>query len=79
MATVILDNIGSGNGLLPDGTKPSPEPMLTYHQQSSDKHLWAISREIPHPYIDNISMKIAYRKFQEKLSGVNELTFLLYR
>ena len=23
-------NIGSGNGLLPDGTKPSPEPMLTY-------------------------------------------------
>ena len=24
--------IGSGNGLLPDGTKPSPEPMLTYHQ-----------------------------------------------
>ena len=29
MATVILDNIGSGNGLLPDGTKPLPEPMLT--------------------------------------------------
>ena len=27
-------NIGSGNGLLPDGTKPLPEPMLTYHQQS---------------------------------------------
>ena len=23
-------NIGSGNGLLPDGTKPLPEPMLTY-------------------------------------------------
>ena len=22
-------NIGSGNGLLPDGTKPLPEPMLT--------------------------------------------------
>ena len=22
-------NIGSGNGLLPDGTKPVPEPMLT--------------------------------------------------
>ena len=30
--TVILDNIGSGDGLLPDGTKPLPEPMLTYHQ-----------------------------------------------
>ena len=25
-------NIGSGNGLMPDGTKPLPEPMLTYHQ-----------------------------------------------
>ena len=25
-------NIGSGNGLVPDGTKPLPEPMLTYHQ-----------------------------------------------
>ena len=25
-------NIGSGNGLLPDGTKPLPEPILTYHQ-----------------------------------------------
>ena len=23
-------NIGSGNGLLPDGTKPLPEPKLTY-------------------------------------------------
>ena len=26
-------NIGSGNGLLPDGTKPLPEPILTYHYQ----------------------------------------------
>ena len=25
-------NIGSGNGLLPDGTKPLPESMMTYHQ-----------------------------------------------
>ena len=27
----VLVNIGSGNGLLPDGTKPLPEPMLTNH------------------------------------------------
>ena len=27
-----LVNIGSGNGLLPDGTKPLPEPMLTYRK-----------------------------------------------
>ena len=32
MATEIWVNIGSGNGLLPDGTKPLPESMLTYHQ-----------------------------------------------
>ena len=32
MATQIWVNDGSGNGLLPDGTKPLPEPMLTYHQ-----------------------------------------------
>ena len=35
MATRILVNIGSGNGLMPDGTKPSPEPMLIYHQRYS--------------------------------------------
>ena len=28
----ILVNIGSGNGLLPDDTKPSPESMLIYCQ-----------------------------------------------
>ena len=30
-----LVRIGSGNGLLPDSTKPLPEPMLTYHQLSA--------------------------------------------
>ena len=34
MVTEIWVNIGSGNGLLPDGTKPLSEPMLTDHQQS---------------------------------------------
>ena len=28
---VKLVNIGSGNDLLPDGTKPLPELTLTYH------------------------------------------------
>ena len=32
MVLDILVNIGSGNGLLPDGTKPLAEPMLTYHK-----------------------------------------------
>ena len=29
MASENLVNIGSGNGLLPDSTKPLPEPVLT--------------------------------------------------
>ena len=29
---LIWINIGSGNGLLPDGTKPLPEAMLNYDQ-----------------------------------------------
>ena len=32
MATEIWVNIGSDNGLLPDGTKPLPEPIKIYHQ-----------------------------------------------
>ena len=32
MATTIWVNIGSGNGLLPDGTKPLPEPLWSTHQ-----------------------------------------------
>ena len=31
MLLEILVNTGSGNGLLPDGNKPVPEPMLTNH------------------------------------------------
>ena len=36
-------NIGSGNGLLPDGTKPLPEPM-TYDKIYSVSFIWAISQ-----------------------------------
>ena len=41
-------NIGSGNGLLPDGTKPLSEPMLTSHSsvRFRDIHLRGISQEI---------------------------------
>ena len=31
MALQILVNTGSANDLLPDGTKPLPEPVLTDH------------------------------------------------
>ena len=32
MTTLIWVNIDSSNGLVPDGTKPLPEPMLANHQ-----------------------------------------------
>ena len=31
MVMEIWVNVGSGNGLMPDGTKPLPQPMLTSH------------------------------------------------
>ena len=34
MVAYIWVNTGSDNGLLPDGTKPLPEPMLADHQWS---------------------------------------------
>ena len=34
MATYSWVNIGSSNDLLHDGTKPLPEPMLTYQYQN---------------------------------------------
>ena len=61
MATEIWVKIGSGNGLWPDDTKPSPEPMFTDHQWSpSDTHLRAISQGMPQPPITKICLKITY-------------------
>ena len=44
--TEIWDIFGSGNGLLPDGTKPLTEPILTYHVRSCGIHLRAILQEM---------------------------------
>ena len=38
MVLRILINIGSGNGLLPDSTKPLPEPLMTYCQCDPHSH-----------------------------------------
>ena len=54
--------IDSGNGLLPDGTKPLPDPLLAYQQQGSDEHvsmplmslLWP--KVMPHSYIKSHSI-----------------------
>ena len=48
MAAEIWVNTGSGNGLLPDGTKPLPEPMLTYHQSGTVTFIGGQFQEISH-------------------------------
>ena len=60
IVTSIRDNIGSGKGLLPEGTKPFPQvqPMLTLLLvRSSGIHLRVISQETPQ-LVTEISLKI---------------------
>ena len=64
-------SVGSGNGLLPDGTKPLPEPMLTYYQQGLVTFIWEQLQEIPQP---SISLKSISRKYHSNLPGANGLT-----
>ena len=59
----------SGNGLLPDGTKPIPEPMLTNHQWI----LLAISREILKTSLLDIILKMTNLRKIPKLPGAIEL------
>ena len=40
MALWNLINIDWGNDLVPSGTKPLPQPMLTYHQRSPVLFIW---------------------------------------
>ena len=58
MAALMLDNIGSGNGFMPDGNKPLPEPMLTYHH-------WHISTFIRgrfhNRYLSHLSTKLVWQ------------------
>ena len=73
MATAIWVNIGSGNGLSPDGTKPLPEPILTSSVKSSDIHIRAISQVMPQPSVTEIRLKITFLKFHSKFPGAYEL------
>ena len=64
MAKLIWVNIGSGNALLPDGTKLLPEAMLLYHQGGPTAiTLRTISLEIHQPSITKVTLEIIYPKF----------------
>ena len=67
-------NIGSDNGLLSDGTKPLPEPILIYHQWSPLAFTWwQFQKEILKISINEMCFKFINLKFQPDLPGANEL------
>ena len=55
--TEIWVNTGSGNDLLPDGTKPLPEPMLTYLKQGPATFIW---EQFHKRYLSRQSIKLAW-------------------
>ena len=83
MATEIWVSIGSSNGLLPDGTKPLPDPMLTDQTvKSSDIHIRAIfiSQEMHQPSTTKLCLKITCLKFHSNFQGAIESSnFMIYR
>ena len=66
--------LAQGNGLLPDGTKPLPEPMLTYHQLGRVAFTWV---QFYKRCLSHQSLKLAWKLliyFFSNLPGANELT-----
>ena len=76
---MIWVNIGSGNGLLPDGTKPLPEPMLTDHQWSPVTFILEkfLKRCLNHQSLNLFENDICL-KFHSNFSWTNELPVVVY-
>ena len=70
MATKNRVNTGSCNSLLPDDTKPLPEPILSSHSQS-DIHPKSISQPAPSLSFCMVSLKIILLKLSPHLPGTN--------
>ena len=67
-------SIGLGNDLLPDGTKPLPEPMSTDHRWSAVTFiLGQFHMRLPQPSITKICLKITCLKFHSNFPRANEL------
>ena len=70
----------SGNGLLPDGTKSLPEPMLTYHHFRSRRPVMLIWGQFCLRYHSHQSLKISLKiislRIYWNLPGANELSNL---
>ena len=88
MATKIWINIGLGNDLFPDCTKPLPEPMLTGHQWSPvtsilgkfhERCLNHQSLNLAWNYMSKISFKFARGQWVNQLTHFGLLTSLWQR
>ena len=74
MAAWIWVDIGSGNGLLLDGTKSPPEPMLNSHYWGFYSiHMRAISHSVPQLLLCIMSLNIILLKLLPYLPRANEL------
>ena len=71
MATEIWVSIGSGNGLLPDGTKPLPEEMLTYHKYGPVTLIWGQfhKRYLSHWPLKSVRILLILNLLFESLKG----------
>ena len=71
-------NIGSANGLVPDGSKPLPEPMLNYDQKCLvASNLGQFNKaSFSHQFM-KISLKITNLKFHQNLPGANEFSRIM--
>ena len=69
---LVTENIGSDNGLLPDGTKPLPEPMLTDHQWSPVSFiLGQFHKRCLKHQSQKICLKMTCLKFHSNFPGAN--------
>ena len=73
MATSTWVNIGSDNGLSPDGAKPLPEPMSNNHRWGFAKsHENNCAEMLNVPFL-GMSLKVVDLKLQQLFSGAREL------
>ena len=63
MVTWLWVNIGSGNGMLPEDTKPLTAPMLIYHLWGQVIVSWGLFCKISQPTVN--------KKFQNNLRKIS--------
>ena len=66
MVTQNWVNIGSGNGLLPDVTKPLPGPIIS---EVCGIHLGALAQEMLEISILDMSLKISHLDYSHNSQG----------